>query len=54
MNTIVDEVDENNDKSIENLKTQIEVLNSKQDKIMEQLNRLIEESKDEKNENPIR
>ena len=48
MNTIVDEVDENNDKSIENLKTQIEALNSKQDKIMEQLNRLIEESKDEK------
>jgi len=48
MNTIVDEVDENNDKSIENLKTQIELLNSKQDKIMEQLNRLIEESKDEK------
>lgn len=54
MNTIVDEVDENNDKSIENLKTQIKALNSKQDKIMEQLNRLIEESKDEKNENPIR
>jgi voltage-gated sodium channel len=49
MNIIVDEVDENNDKSIENLKTQIEALNSKQDKIMEQLNRLIEESKDEKN-----
>jgi hypothetical protein len=29
MNTIVDEVDENNDKSIKNLKTQIELLNSK-------------------------
>ena len=47
MSSIADEV-EDNDKSIDNLKTQIELLNSKQDKIMEQLNRLIEESKDEK------
>jgi voltage-gated sodium channel len=47
MSSIEDDV-EDNDKSIENLKTQIELLNSKQDKIMEQLNRLIEESKDEK------
>jgi uncharacterized protein YoxC len=47
MSSIADDV-EDNDKSIENLKTQIELLNSKQDKIMEQLNRLIEESKDEK------
>jgi uncharacterized protein YoxC len=47
MSSIEDDV-EDNDKSIENLKTQIELLNSKQDKIMEQLNRLIEESKAEK------
>jgi outer membrane murein-binding lipoprotein Lpp len=47
MSSIADDV-EDNDKSIDNLKTQIELLNSKQDKIMEQLNRLIEESKDGK------
>ena len=46
MNTIVDEVDENNDKSIENLKAQINLLNSKQDAIMDKLNRLIEKKKD--------
>ena len=43
MSTIVDEVDENNDESIDELKAQIEMLNNKQDVIMEKLNKLIEE-----------
>lgn len=43
MSTIVDEVDENNDKSIDELKLQIMQLNEKQDVIMEKLNKLMEE-----------
>lgn len=45
MTSIVDEVDENNDKSIESLKRQIALLNSKQDVLMEKLNQLIDENK---------
>ena len=43
MSTIVDEVDENNDKTIDHLKEQISLLNNKQDVIMEKLNKLIDE-----------
>ncbi len=43
MSTIVDEVDENNDKTVDYLKAQIEMLNTKQDDIMEKLNQLMEE-----------
>ena len=43
MSTIVDEVDENNDKTVDYLKAQIEMLNTKQDVIMEKLNQLMEE-----------
>ena len=43
MSTIVDEVDENNDKTVDHLKSQIEMLNNKQDVIMEKLNKLMEE-----------
>ena len=43
MSTIVDEVDENNDKAIDELKAQIDLLNNKQDVIMEKLNKLMEE-----------
>ena len=47
MSTIVDEVDENNDIAIDELKAQINLLNNKQDVIMEKLNQLMEE-KDKK------
>jgi voltage-gated sodium channel len=47
MSTIVDEVDENNDIAIDELKAHINLLNNKQDVIMEKLNQLIEE-KDKK------
>lgn len=43
MSTIVDEVDENNDKTVDHLKEQIDLLNNKQDVIMEKLNQLMEE-----------
>jgi voltage-gated sodium channel len=42
MSTIVDEVDENNDKTVDYLKTQIELLNAKQDVIMEKLKEIVE------------
>jgi len=43
MSTIVNEVDENNDIAIDELKAQINLLNNKQDAIMEKLNKLMEE-----------
>jgi hypothetical protein len=43
MSTIVDEVDENNDIAIDELKAQINLLNNKQDEIMEKLNQIMEE-----------
>lgn len=43
MSTIVDEVDENNDKSIDELNLQINLLNTKQDIIIQNLNTLMEE-----------
>jgi voltage-gated sodium channel len=43
MSTIVDEVDENNDIAIDELKAQINLLNNKQDEIMEKLNKIMEE-----------
>jgi voltage-gated sodium channel len=49
MTTIVDEVDENNDKSIDELKLQITQLNNKQDVIMEKLNKLMEEKDNSSN-----
>jgi uncharacterized coiled-coil DUF342 family protein len=49
MTTIVDEVDENNDKSIDELKLQITQLNNKQDVIMDKLNKLMEEKDNSSN-----
>ena len=49
MSTIVDEVDENNDESIDELKGQIMQINDKQDVIMEKLNQLMEEKDNSSN-----
>lgn len=42
MSTIIDEVDEDNDKAIEKLNSQIDSLNLKQDELLEKINKLIE------------
>jgi voltage-gated sodium channel len=47
MTAIVDEVDENNDKSIDELRLQIKALNEKQDVILDQLSKLIEDKKNQ-------